>query len=467
MHKKIITLTAGATLLAAALTAVTAATPVGQPGVIIEPGDHPMQDSAGTQNVPFTTSFCQQDLGFPCLEPGQLRTAYHLNAVFKAGITGKAETIVIVDPFGSPTIKSDLKTFDKTFHIAAPPSFRIIQPAGKVPAFNPDNGTMDGWAFETTLDVEYAHVFAPGANILLAETPAAETEGVTGFPKIVKAEEFVLSHKLGDVISQSFSTTEEDFTSLSQVTPLRAAYELAEEDGVTVVGAAGDFGATSLKKNGTDFFDKRVVNWPASDPLVTGVGSTQLMQNGNGTFSSVVENETNNAAVLQQFDGNTTPSPFSTGGGLSELFARPSYQDEVANVTGAARGVPDIAMAGACDGAISIFHSFGGAPVGWDLDCGTSQSTPEFAGIVALADQLAGHPLGLINPTLYALSAAKAPGIVDVTSGNTTVTFTQGKDNTARTVHGFTAGPGYDLASGVGTVNALDFVPELADKNLP
>ena len=88
------------------------------------------------------------------------------------------------------------------------------------------------------------------------------------------------------------------------------------------------------------------------------------------------------------------------------------------------------------------------------------ESTPLFSGIVALADQVAGHPLGLINPALYTLSALHAPGLTDVTSGNTTVSFQQG--GVLHTVDGFKARPGYDLASGVGTVNGATFVPELA-----
>jgi len=92
--------------------------------------------------------------------------------------------------------------------------------------------------------------------------------------------------------------------------------------------------------------------------------------------------------------------------------------------------------------------------------CGTSEATPLFAGIVALADQVAHHPLGLINPALYAMSARHDPGLVDVTTGNNTAAFSQ--NGRKYTVRGFSAGPGYDLASGVGTVNAAEFVPELA-----
>jgi subtilase family serine protease len=128
-------------------------------------------------------------------------------------------------------------------------------------------------------------------------------------------------------------------------------------------------------------------------------------------------------------------------------------------VVGDQRGVPDISMSGACDGAVDVYQGFPGQ-VGWFPTCGTSEATPLFAGIVSLADQVAGHPLGVINPALYEMSAAGARGIVDVTSGNNTVTFTQQKVQT--TVQGFPALPGYDLASGVGTVDAAKFVPELA-----
>ncbi len=124
-------------------------------------------------------------------------------------------------------------------------------------------------------------------------------------------------------------------------------------------------------------------------------------------------------------------------------------------------------MSGACNGAADMYQSFPGQQPGWYPTCGTSEATPEFAGIVALADQVAGHPLGLINPALYRLLAA-APelrehhiplGIVDVTRGGNTVSFRQ--DGRLRTVTGFRARPGYDLASGTGTVNARYFVPQL------
>jgi len=116
-------------------------------------------------------------------------------------------------------------------------------------------------------------------------------------------------------------------------------------------------------------------------------------------------------------------------------------------------------MSAACNGAVDTYQSFPGQAAGWYPTCGTSEATPLFAGVVALADQLAGHPLGVINPALYALSAEHAPGIVDITKGNNTVSWTVGTK--LQTVTGYQALKGYDLATGVGTVDAAKFVPEL------
>ena len=382
--------------------------------------------------------------------------------LYGKGVNGKGATIVIVDSFGSPTIQNDLATFDGQFGLPAPPSFKIIQPAGAVPPYDPANSDMVGWAGETTLDVEYAHTIAPGASILLVETPVSETEGVTGFPQIIKAEEYVINHHLGDVISQSFSATEQTFPSKASVDALRGAYIDADRHHITVLAASGDSGAADVGLDEQTYYLFPVTSWPDSDPLVTGVGGTQLHldANGNHTSPDTVWNDTYSVPTQQFIFGDNGPNPLAGGGGKSVLFTRPSYQNLVRGVVGHARGVPDISMSAACNGAVDVYQSFGGMTAGWYPTCGTSEATPLFAGIVALADQVAHHPLGLINPALYAMSALHLPGLVDVTSGNNTVTFPQGGKE--HTVHGFNAGPGYDLASGLGTVNAAEFVPELA-----
>jgi subtilase family serine protease len=387
------------------------------------------------------------------LTPAQIRAAYGLPPVTDLsrpgplkGITGKGQTIVIVDSFGSPTIATDLARFDHYFRLPAPPSFRVIQPAGKVSPFHASNSNRVGWASETTLDVEWAHVMAPGASIVLVETPTSENEGTTGFPQIVTAEKYVLSHKLGQVISQSFAATEQTFSSktdYADIKNLRSAYRLAAADHVTVLAATGDQGATSDKYNMVDEYTSPAVSWPGTDPLVTAVGGTQLRLRPNGTRLSpdVAWND--------------------SGGGRSIVFPRPSYQDGVQGVTGNHRGVPDISMDASCKSPVAIYGSFNGGGSGpWTTLCGTSLATPLFAGIVALADQYAGHALGLINPAIYQMEARHEPGIVDITTGNNSQTFTQ--NGKRYTVRGFGARRGYDLVTGVGTVNAAYFVPELA-----
>ncbi len=461
---------AGSILLAAALTGASAVPPgSGRPAgpatvplanvVTIRPDVIHVLD--GVPSTPPTTAYCEKHYGIACYLPAQIQRAYNLPRLYRQGITGRGQTIVIVDSFGSPTVQRDLATFDKATGLPAPPSLKVIQPAGKVPPYKA-NSDREGWAGETDLDVEYAHAIAPGARILLVETPTSENEGTTGFPQIVAAEKYVISHHLGGVISQSFSATEQTFPSRQSLLDLRGAYLEAAHSGVTVLAAAGDSGAADVKFNEVTYYLHPVTSWPDSDPLVTGVGGIRLHLNaaGDNVEPPTVWNDTYNTAASEFVDGNAGPNPLAGGGGKSVIFTRPSYQNGVRDIVGDRRGVPDISMSAACNGAADMYQSFPGQPAGWYPTCGTSEATPEFAGIVALADQVAGHPLGVINSYLYQLSARHAPGIVDVVTGDNTVSFRQG--GRLHTVHGFRAGPGYDLASGVGTVNAPDFVRELA-----
>ena len=389
---------------------------------------------------PPTIAQCEASFGVPCYGPPQLQTAYDMTSLYTAGDEGQGETIVLVDAYGSSTIKSDLAAFDKGFGLPAPPSFKIIQPAGKV------TGTNSDWAEETSLDVEYSHAMAPEANILLAETPVNETIGTAGFPQIVKAEEYVIKHHLGDVISQSFGAAEETFPNAASIMNLRGAYTLAAKDDVTVLASSGDAGASSPSNVAdTTYFTTPVVNWPASDPLVTAVGGTQIHLNQAGARTAP-DNVWNDTALLGE--------PAAGSGGVSSVFSQPSYQSSVSSVVGSWRGVPDVALSAAVDGAAIIYFEGSYTIVG-----GTSEASPLFAGIVAIADQVAGHSLGQLNPALYALGSG-GPGLPDITSGNNTVSFTQG--GKSYTVKGYTAGPGYDLASGLGTVDGANLVAELA-----
>ena len=448
--------------------ALLAAVP-GAGAVVGQPSDgavqiHPATLRVGqvTASVP-TTAACEAVIRLRCYGPTQIERAYNLPALYARGITGRGQTIVIVDSFGSPTIAHDLGVFDATYHLPAPPSLKVISPVGKIPPYV-KNSEREGWAGETTLDVEYAHTIAPGASILLVETPTAETEGTTGFPAIVAAEKYVIDHGLGSVISQSFDATEETFPSEAALLRLRSAYVDAARHHVTVLAASGDSGAANYT-NGSGFYPQPTVDWPASDPLVTAVGGTQLSLDAAGHHKSAdaIWNDTSSKAVQQTFGRPGHVDPFATGGGTSVVFGRPAYQDGVAAVVGSQRGIPDISMSASCSAAVNVYESFPGYGTGWSQSCGTSESSPMFAGIVALADQVAHRHLGPVNARIYALAAAAAPGIVDVSGGDNSVSFTAG--HTMQTVTGFPAAVGYDLSTGVGTVNAAVFVPELAGKS--
>ena len=450
-------------LLAVALAAAVAAGAAGAAPVLVP--QHRLPAEAVHLASPPTTSFCIANYGIHCYRPSQLIKAYDLGPLFASGIDGRGSTIVIVDSFGSPTIAHDLHAFDRGVGLPDPPSLKVFQPAGPVPPFDPNNDDMVGWAYETTLDVEWSHVFAPGANIVLLETPVSETEGVTGFPEIVRAENWAIDHGIGDVISMSFGATEQTFPNPGALLGLRSAFQNAYRHGVTLLAASGDTGATDYELNLQDLYPFPVTSWPPSDPLVTGVGGTMLTldDNGNRLAPDVVWN-----------DG------FGAGGsGLSTVFGRPDFQDGVRSIVGHQRGVPDISMSAAVDGAVVYYESF--APTGtidgtccWDLIAGTSEASPEFAGIVADANQVARHRLGDINGALYGLSSlgyssgghgdghGKSTGLVDVTQGNTTFGPFTNTDGNTYTVQGTAAGPGYDLASGVGTIDAARFVPALA-----
>jgi subtilase family serine protease len=398
--------------------------------------------------VPFSDAQCEATFGIDCYVPDQVEAAYNLPALYRGGTTGQGQTIVIVDAFGSPTIADDLLQFDQYLGLGTPP-LRIVQ-VGHVPTFDPSNSDMVGWAGETTLDVEYAHAGAPGAKIVLVEV------GQDDLGKLALAVQYAVQHKLGDVISLSWGEAEpalgQDFLS-----SYSSIFSQAASKHITIVASSGDTGVSGQDDSG-GYYGYPVVTWPASSPYVTAVGGTRLNLNALGARNGLdtAWNDTYSTAVNDFFYGNDGPTPLATGGGKSAYYGRPGYQNSVRNITGHQRGIPDISMSASCSVAVNVFETYTGGQGGWTASCGTSESAPMFAAIVALADQAAGHPLGLINPALYALAARHAPGIVPVASGNNTVSFS------GQTVHGYSVRHGYNLVTGLGSVNGQYLVPELA-----
>jgi subtilase family serine protease len=426
----VVVLSAGAVSPGAAQRSVPGRSSVGAPTPLIIVAPHTVDESA----TPPGPGSCG------CYEPAQFQAAYDVGPLYAKNDTGTGETIVIVDSFGSTTIKNDLKTFDAGFDLPAPPSFKIITPEGSI------TGSNASWALETSLDVEYSHAIAPGANILLVETPVAETEGAVGFKQIVAAENYVIKNQKslgingGAVISQSFGATEQTFGSnfAKKIAPFRTAFTAAQAAGVTVLAASGDDGVTGCS-NAADpcsLYTHRVNSWPSSDPLVTSVGGLQF------SISTTTPYKETKAPVVWNGGGG------AGGGGDSAAFAIPPFQSSVSGIVGKWRGTPDLSMSASVTGGAEIYDSGTG---GWEPVGGTSEASPEFAGIVAIADQVAGKGLGDLGTALYAMESAGANGIVDVTSGN----------NSFNGVTGYNAVAGYDMASGIGTVDGANFVPEL------
>ena len=431
--------------------------------------------------------------GRRCFGPQAIRAAYDVGPLYSAGYDGRGHTIAIVDSYGSDTMAHDLHVFDSAFGLAPMCGEEGVGCAPGMPTFGelhlqgapattapPPTGKGTGqedrsaWALEVALDVETAHAMAPGANILLVTTPTVETLGVQGFPQMMAAEDYVVRHHLADVISQSFASAEDAFGSAQSIESLRYAFEDAAAGGVTVLGSSGDGGTANSAKTpvgqGGSTIPYPTVEWPASDPLVTGVGGTYLCTDPDATTARTVDSASP-PAVCRNHPGTAEVGWTYSGGGFSRVFAAPGYQSGAlpagSTAIGARRGVPDVGLqASAGTGALVYLSlppdgqsglSCGNAPcsTGWYDIGGTSLSCPQWAGLVAIADQLNGGGLGPINPALYRVAADPAryaADFHDVTTGN----------NTADpAVAGYPATAGWDPVTGLGTPDAARLLPDL------
>ncbi len=374
-----------------------------------------------------------------CYGPKQIRAAYAIQPLLDEGINGSGRTIVIIDAFQSPTIVQDLQTFNQAFNLHSAP-FNIIAPDGLTP-FNPNDPSQVGWSGEISLDVEWAHAVAPDATIDLVLAKSSQDAD------ILSATKFAVDENLGDVISQSFGENE------SCVDPRllageHAVFQEATSKHMTLLASAGDSGAAQLTCDGTSWV--LATSSPASDPLVTGVGGTQLFANQkSGSYiGEIVWNEAQFLAA--------------SGGGFSVLYKRPDYQDDT--VPGGSRGVPDVAYNAAVNGGVLVADSVlpSGAEGGpFHVFGGTSAGSPQWAGIVALANQKAGHRLGFLNPTIYEIGEnSSSQAFHDILFGNNTVQLPDAKGNIV-TIVGFSARKGWDPVTGWGTPKVASLVPLL------
>ncbi|HEU5348618.1 MAG TPA: S53 family peptidase, partial [Ktedonobacterales bacterium] len=295
----------------------------------------------------------------------------------------------------------------------------------------------------------------------------SETQGEQGFPSIYIGEQYAVTHYPGAVITQSFGSNELSFNAAApdQVAHFDTVFQQAIANHVTILAASGDTGTTNFDKQGRAF-SVPSVNWPSSDPLVTSVGGTWLQDGFRWDPATPTDSSDIVSTETAEPVWNEPPLADASGGGVSSLFATPSFQANISSsLLQGHRGVPDLAWNAAVDGGCLIYTSFGGIRVGWHILGGTSASTPQIAGLVALTNQLAHDQgkgsVGYLNPYLYQLPARDFSDIVPQTFGPGAVTLDNNQQY-GSSIPGYPVTTGYDLTTGLGRPNVYNFVYDLA-----
>jgi hypothetical protein len=372
-------------------------------------------------------SIAPRSTGAPTGEsPAAVRHAYGIDAVAFGAIAGdgSGQTIAIVDAYDQPNMAADLTAFDAFYGLPDPPSFRKLNQTGGTAL--PRADARGGWGVEIALDVEWAHVIAPRANIVLVEANSASDADLYRAVDTARNLAGVTAVSLSWGGDESSGDGANDF---HFTTPTGHA-------GVTFLASSGDNGAYT-DTGGTT----RIVGYPAASPNVVAVGGTYL---ATGTGNSYVSEKGWGYGTTSYRDGGS-------GGGVSRYAAQPSYQTGTVTQTGTMRAVPDVAFLADPNSGASIYDSYDyTAAAPWDSIGGTSLAAPMWAGVIAVVDQgRAVNGLGSLDgrtetlPKLYTLPSGD---FHDITTGN----------------NGYAAGPGYDLVTGRGTPVVNKLVGDLA-----
>jgi len=363
---------------------------------------------------------------------------YGIGALWRDGIDGAGTTIAVLEGWNDPGVASVVRQFDQPLGLPDP-VIRTIYPAGPLPKTCPAGmaklgsyGDCQGWQGELDLDVVSAHLIAPYAKILIVVTPADtqiqdDAASQVAPPEMMAAVEDIASHHLANVISISDGTGESTYSHGNEEITAQSPAELAAAaQGIPVVAGTGDCGVVQ---------NLAVANGQCQDTTTKPATATW----DDSPWVTAVSGSVPDLSVTGKRAGSDpvwSDGVFAGGAGFSSVFTRPWYQDAV--VPGTMREVPDITM---------------------DASQGTSEATPLFAGVLALATQRnKGANVGPVNPALYlALGPAGArDGIADVVRGSDSVTT-----QSAGLQRGYRAGPGFDIATGWGTVYAPRFVTSL------
>ena len=445
------------TLSAVGALVLVSATLVGVPGGASTSSNtltytvHPfaVQATSSMSAAAMTPGYCVRNYGLACYTPQVFHTAYQIPWTVNGQPAGTGQQIAIIDAYGSPTVQSDLNTFDAAFGLPAT-TVNVYYPGGS-PTVNPlKNAIQASWAEETSLDVQSAHALAPGAtiNLIVAASPAGNV--------LNNAQNFVLANHLGDVMSMSYGSPEAAIAGGGnnlQVNQADATFRQAAAAGISVLASSGDAGAS----NGYSIAN---ASFPASDPFVTSVGGTNLF------VKALSSPRSTNYGYSSEFtwnDSDPSTCPFgcafgvfgATGGAPSSIFAAPAYQSALTGQS--MRSISDVSFNASVYTATLIYIGFlGGSNNGFYFFGGTSESAPSWAAITADLNQARGSDLGQLNPRLYAIasSSAYSNDFHDVTVGNDALPYPSAP--------GFAAGAGYDLPTGLGTPIVTGLLTSLA-----
>jgi subtilase family serine protease len=389
-----------------------------------------------------------------CYDPYQMRKAYGIDTLIAAGYDGSGKTIVIIDAFQNPNIVAQLTYWNNYYGLkpmnAGPgtPTFTQVTPDG-LPPYDA------GWAEEISLDVQWAHAIAPGANIVLEL--AIDNSDVA----LVRALNDAIDNNRGDVISMSFG--EADTCLGPDLTAAwHQAFVNATKKGITLFASSGDQGAAQPSCDGNSWI--KSTSSPASDPLVTGVGGTELHA-ADYCLTSLGCNPSSNPAPgtyvseIGWNEGypygdyqNIFSSTEASGGGYSAVWNQPAYQQGTIH-GGKSRGVSDVSYNAAILHGVLTYLNIPGVPVGFYRFGGTSAGAPQWAALMAIADQAAGHNYGFINAALYKIgqnAGDYSNAFHDIVTGTNSALEFDASNNPVD-ITGFSAGVDWDPVTGLGS----------------
>jgi subtilase family serine protease len=341
----------------------------------------------------------------PDYTPAQLQALYGLPTAYKAGFDGTGQTIVLLEAYGDSTIEADANAFSKLTGL--PPftssNLKIIYPQG--PPVSPIAAALLEWDVEISIDVQWAHAIAPGAKIVVVAAAGEDNESLqAGMSYIVK-------NHLGNAVSDSWTANLDLFSGPLEEQAYDQILEMAAAKGISFQFSTGDSGDSGL---GSPIGAASV---PDNSPHATAVGGTSILNNINGSGTETLGWGTSFALLNNQGVQDPPlqePQFFGgSGGGESIYFPKPSWQK---SLPGTGRQTPDVsALADPYTGVPIVLTSQGvqGVQVGWG---GTSLASPIFTAMWAIANQHAGHSLGLAAPYIAGLKPGELVDVLPLSS---------------------------------------------------